>query len=39
VARGIVRGAAKQYSERIHIDDQRCMLRGAPACVIAFLSV
>jgi hypothetical protein len=39
VARGIVRGVAKRFSERIHMDDQRCMLRGDPACVIAFRRV
>jgi hypothetical protein len=39
VARGIARGVAKQFSERLHMDDQKCMLRGDPACVIAFRRV
>jgi hypothetical protein len=39
VARGIARGVAKQFSERLHMDDQKCMLRGDPACIIAFRRV
>lgn len=34
VARGISRGIAKHFGERIAISDRSCMLSGAPKCVI-----
>jgi hypothetical protein len=39
VARGIVRGIAKHFGERITISDRACMLSGAPKCVIAVTRV
>lgn len=36
VARGIARGLARQFKEALTIDDERCMQRGDPACVIRF---
>lgn len=36
VARGIARGLAKQFQETLTIDEERCMHRGDPACVIRF---
>jgi len=35
VARGISRGIAKHFGERIKISDRACMLSGAPKCVIS----
>lgn len=34
VAKGIVRGVANHYGERIIIDETDCMLKGAPVCNI-----
>lgn len=39
LARGIVRGIAKHYGERVTIDEPRCMLRGNEACSIAVHTV
>jgi len=36
VARGIARGLASHFSERISIDESSCMHRGDPSCVIKF---
>jgi predicted hydrocarbon binding protein len=36
VARGIARGVAKHFEQSLQINDRSCMLRGDPACVIAF---
>jgi hypothetical protein len=35
LARGIARGVAQQYGERIEINDLTCMLKGQPTCTIA----
>ena len=35
VARGITRGVAKHYNERVEITDLTCMLKGKPTCTIA----
>jgi hypothetical protein len=35
VARGITRGIAKHFGERVTISDRACMLKGDPKCVIA----
>ena len=35
VARGIVRGIAKRYEERVVIGDRACMHKGDPKCVIS----
>jgi predicted hydrocarbon binding protein len=35
VARGIVRGVASHFGERIAIEGRRCMHRGDPHCLIA----
>lgn len=35
VAKGIVRGIAKHYGERISLNDTACMQRGAPQCTIS----
>lgn len=34
VAKGIIRGAATHYQVEAVIDEERCMLRGDPECVI-----
>jgi hypothetical protein len=39
VARGIVRGIAKHYGERISISDRACMHTGDPKCLIAIRRV
>jgi predicted hydrocarbon binding protein len=36
VARGIVKGVAKQFKEMVTIDEKKCMHRGDSACVIVF---
>ena len=36
IARGIARGLARHFSERIGIDESSCMLLGDPSCVIKF---
>jgi hypothetical protein len=36
VARGIGRGVANHFGETIAIDEQRCMHRGDPRCVMSF---
>jgi predicted hydrocarbon binding protein len=36
VARGIVKGVAKQFKEMVTIDERKCMHKGDPACVIVF---
>jgi predicted hydrocarbon binding protein len=36
VARGIVKGVAKQFKEVVTIDEKKCMHKGDPACVIVF---
>ncbi len=36
VARGITRGVAKKFEERITITDRACMLSGASKCLISF---
>lgn len=36
VARGIARGVAKHFEQSLEVRDRSCMLRGDPACVIAF---
>jgi predicted hydrocarbon binding protein len=36
VARGIVKGVAKQFKETVTIDERKCMHKGDPACVIVF---
>jgi predicted hydrocarbon binding protein len=36
VARGIVKGVAKQFKEMVTIDVRKCMHKGDPACVIVF---
>lgn len=36
VARGIGRGVANHFRETITIDEQRCMHRGDPGCVMSF---
>lgn len=33
--KGIVKGAAKHYSQAVTIKETNCMLRGDPACVVA----
>jgi len=35
VARGIIRGIAKRYDERVTISDRACMHKGDPKCVIS----
>jgi predicted hydrocarbon binding protein len=35
LAKGIVRGIAKHYEERVTIEESKCMLRGADLCLIA----
>jgi Haem-NO-binding len=35
LAKGIVRGIAKHYEERVTIEESSCMLRGADVCSIA----
>jgi predicted hydrocarbon binding protein len=35
VARGIIRGVAKEFRERVDIADIRCMNSGDPACLIS----
>jgi predicted hydrocarbon binding protein len=35
LAKGIARGVAKHYGERITIDEPACMHRGAPSCQIS----
>lgn len=35
VARGIIKGAAAHYDERVQIAERTCMLRGADACRIS----
>jgi len=35
IAKGIVRGIAKHYGERISLIDTGCMQRGAPQCTIS----
>ena len=39
VARGIVKGVAKQFGEVVTIDERACMHDGDPACIIAFRKV
>lgn len=34
VAKGIVRGLARHYDERIEISESTCMLKGDPSCTI-----
>jgi hypothetical protein len=34
VAKGIVRGAARHFGERVELIESRCMLAGAPRCEI-----
>jgi predicted hydrocarbon binding protein len=34
LAKGIVKGAAKAYGERVAISESTCMLRGDEACSI-----
>ncbi len=34
LAKGITRGIAKQYGERIEINELTCMLKGKPSCTI-----
>lgn len=34
VAKGITRGVAEHYKEKVHIVDERCMLKGDDACEI-----
>jgi len=34
VAKGIVRGVARHYHERIAISEPKCMLKGSPSCEI-----
>jgi hypothetical protein len=36
VARGIARGVARHYREKLEIVDRECMLRGADRCLILF---
>lgn len=36
VARGIARGIAAHFAERLQITDERCMLRGDRECVMIF---
>ena len=36
VARGIVKGVAKQFKEMVTIDETKCMHDGDPACVMTF---
>ena len=36
VAKGIARGLAKHYGERLTISEGACMATGAPACLIRF---
>lgn len=36
VARGIVKGVAKQFKELVTIDEKKCMHKGDPACIIVF---
>lgn len=38
VARGILRGVAKHYGEKLDIDESQCMLHGADACVISVMA-
>ena len=35
VAKGIVRGVAKYYKEKVEIAESTCMLTGSPRCTIA----
>jgi predicted hydrocarbon binding protein len=35
LARGITRGVAKHYNEKVEITDLTCMLKGKPTCTIA----
>jgi hypothetical protein len=35
VAKGIIRGIAAHFQERILIRESECMLKGAPACIIS----
>jgi len=35
LAKGIARGVAKHYGERIEISELTCMLKGKPSCTIA----
>jgi hypothetical protein len=35
VARGIIRGVATHYEERVHINEGTCMLRGSDVCRIS----
>ena len=35
LAKGIARGVAQQYRERIEINELSCMLKGKPSCTIA----
>jgi hypothetical protein len=35
VARGIMRGIAKHFGERISISDRACMHKGDPKCLIS----
>jgi predicted hydrocarbon binding protein len=34
LGRGIIRGLAREYKERVTIDEPVCMLRGADTCEI-----
>lgn len=39
VARGIVKGVAKQFEEVVTIDETKCMHHGDPACIMTFRKV
>lgn len=39
LARGIARGVAKHYREKIHVSEARCMLKGHEACEISLKKV
>jgi len=39
IAKGIVSGLAQHFGEAIHIDEQRCMLDGAPDCTLLLSTV
>jgi predicted hydrocarbon binding protein len=39
MAKGIARGVAKHYGERVEINELTCMLRGKPSCTIAVTKV